>query len=131
SGAVTVNVDKDAPLLRPVAYDDVVTADDVEGSSTVTVKVLENDVDPDGVAADLELAVDEDLTGVTVTESKALEVQLTESAQVITYTVTDMDGLEAKAFVRVPGDQSRPHVKPGQGPLKATSGEPLTIDLEE
>ena len=42
-----------------------------------------------------------------------------------------MDGLEAKAFVRVPGDQSRPHVKPGLGPLKATSGEPLTIDLAD
>ncbi|MFD2797441.1 Ig-like domain-containing protein [Promicromonospora vindobonensis] len=131
SGAITVNVDQDAPLLRPIAHDDVVTADDVEGSSSVTVKVLDNDVDPDGVAADLEVAVDESLDGVTVTESSSLEVQLTESARVITYTVTDMDGLEAKAFVRVPGDQSRPHVKPGQGPLKATSGEPLTIDLAE
>jgi hypothetical protein len=129
SGAITVNVDQDAPLLRPIAHDDVVTADDVEGSSSVTVKVLDNDVDPDGVASDLEVAVDDSLEGVRVTESSSLEVQLTESARVITYTVTDMDGLEAKAFVRVPGDQSRPHVKPGQGPLKATSGEPLTIDL--
>ncbi|MFD2026647.1 Ig-like domain-containing protein [Promicromonospora aerolata] len=131
SGAVTVNVDQDAPLLRPIAHDDVVTADDVEGSSSVSVTVLANDVDPDGVAADLEVAVDESLDGVRVTEENQLEVQLTESARVITYTVTDMDGLEAKAFVRVPGDQSRPHVKPGQGPLKATSGEPLTIDLAE
>ena len=131
SGAVTVNVDRDAPLLRPIAHDDVVTADDVEGSSSVSVTVLANDVDPDGVAADLEVAVDESLEGVRVTEENQLEVQLTESARVITYTVTDMDGLEAKAFVRVPGDQSRPHVKPGQGPLKATSGEPLTIDLAE
>ncbi|MFC8798730.1 Ig-like domain-containing protein [Promicromonospora sp. NPDC057138] len=131
TGAITVNVDPDAPLLRPVGHDDVVTADDVEGSSSVTVKVLDNDVDPDGVAADLKVAVDEGLEGVTVTDSNALEIQLGERAQVITYTVTDMDGLEAKAFVRVPGDQSRPHVKPGQGPLKATSGEPLTIDLAD
>jgi hypothetical protein len=58
-------------------------------------------------------------------------VQLTQSARVITYTVTDMDGLEAKAFIRVPGDQSRPHVKPGLDPLKATSGEPLTIELAD
>ncbi|MEU4361354.1 Ig-like domain-containing protein [Promicromonospora sp. NPDC023987] len=131
SGAITVNVDQDAPLLRPVAHDDVVTADDVEGASSVTVKVLDNDVDPDGVAADLGVTVDESVEGATVTESNSLEVELTESARVITYTVTDMDGLEAKAFVRVPGDQSRPHVKPGQGPLKATSGEPLTIELAE
>ncbi|WP_454851511.1 Ig-like domain-containing protein [Promicromonospora soli] len=131
SGAITVNADEDAPLLHPVAHDDVVTADDVEGASSVTVKVLENDVDPDGVAADLDVTVDEGVEGVTITESKAIEVQLTESARVITYTVTDMDGLEAKAFVRVPGDQSRPHVKSGIGPLQATSGEPLTIDLEK
>ncbi|WP_454855652.1 Ig-like domain-containing protein [Promicromonospora soli] len=131
SGAITVNVDQDAPLLRPIAHDDVVTADAVEGSSSVTVNVLENDLDPDGVPADLEVAVDEGLEGVTVTDTRALQVQLTEGARVITYTVTDMDGLEAKAFVRVPGDQSRPHVKPGLEPLKATSGEPLTIDLAD
>ncbi|NNH51324.1 fibronectin type III domain-containing protein [Promicromonospora citrea] len=129
SGAITVNVDREAPLLRPVASDDVVTADDVQGASSVTVNVLANDVDPDGVAAELEVSVAEGLEGVTVTEEKQLRIELAPSAQVITYTVTDMDGLEAKAFVRVPGDQSRPHVKPGLEPLKATTGEPLTIDL--
>ncbi|MFD6138585.1 Ig-like domain-containing protein [Promicromonospora sp. NPDC060271] len=131
TGAITVKVDEDAPLLRPVAHDDVVTADDVKGAAAVTVHVLENDVDPDGVAADLDVAVDEGLEGVTVTGSKAVKVQLTAKARVITYTVTDMDGQSAKAFVRVPGNQSRPHVKPGLDPLKATSGEPLTIDLAD
>ncbi|WP_036964539.1 Ig-like domain-containing protein [Promicromonospora kroppenstedtii] len=131
SGAISVNVDQNAPLLRPIAHDDVITSDDVEGSSTVTVDVKANDIDPDGVAADLELSIDPDLEGVRITDEGLLEVQLTESAQVITYTVTDMDGLEAKAFVRVPGDQARPHIKPGLEPLKATSGEPLTIDLAE
>ncbi|MCP2263725.1 Fibronectin type III domain-containing protein, partial [Promicromonospora thailandica] len=131
SGAITVDVDREAPLLRPVATDDVVTADDVQGSSSVTVNVLANDVDPDGVAAELDVSVAEGLEGVTVTEEKQLVIELGSSAQVITYTVTDMDGLEAKAFVRVPGDQSRPHVKPGLKPLKATTGEPLTIDLAD
>ncbi|MEV0951289.1 Ig-like domain-containing protein [Promicromonospora sp. NPDC050249] len=131
SGAITLNVDPKAPLLRPIAHDDVVTADDVQGSTHVTVDVLANDVDPDGVAADLEVAVDPALEGVTVTDDGAVRVQLTQDARVITYTVTDMDDLEAKAFVRVPGNQMRPHVKPGQGALKATSGEPLTIDIAE
>ncbi|MEV0951734.1 Ig-like domain-containing protein [Promicromonospora sp. NPDC050249] len=130
-GAITVNVKSDAPLLRPIAYDDVVTSDDVEGDSSVTIDVLANDVDPDGVAAELDVAVDPPLEGVRVTEKGLLEVQLTSSTQVITYTVTDMDGLKAKAFVRVPGDQERPHLKPGLEPLKATSGEPLTIELED
>ncbi|WP_033326949.1 Ig-like domain-containing protein [Promicromonospora sukumoe] len=131
SGAISVNVDQNAPLLRPIAHDDVVTADDVEGSSTVTVDVKANDIDPDGVAADLELSIDPDLEGVRITDEGMVEVELTQNARVITYTVTDMDGLEAKAFVRVPGDQARPHIKPGQEPLKATSGEPLTIDLAD
>jgi hypothetical protein len=130
-GAITVNVNSKAPLLRPIAYDDVVTSDNVEGDSSVTIDVLANDVDPDGVAAELDVAVDPPLEGVSVTEEGLLEVQLTESTQVITYTVTDMDGLTAKAFVRVPGDQQRPHLKPGLDPLKATSGEPLTIELED
>ncbi|MEU4385511.1 Ig-like domain-containing protein [Promicromonospora sp. NPDC023805] len=131
SGAITLNVDPDAPLLRPIAYDDVVTADNVEGSSSVTVKVLDNDSDPDGVGADLDVTVDPGLEGVTVTDSNAIKVQLTEDAQVITYTVTDMDDQEAKAFVRVPGNQARPHIKPGLDPLKAFSGDPLTIELKD
>jgi fibronectin type 3 domain-containing protein len=131
SGAITLNVDRNAPLLRPIAHDDVVTTDEVEGSTTVTVDPLANDVDPDGVAADLEVAVDPSLEGVTVTEDGAVRVRLGPDARVITYTVTDMDDLEAKAFIRVPGNQARPHVKPGQRALRATSGEPLTIDLAE
>ncbi|MFD7308399.1 Ig-like domain-containing protein [Promicromonospora sp. NPDC059942] len=131
SGAITVNVDANAPLLRPIAHDDVVTVDDVEGSSSVTLDVLANDVDPDGVAADLKVSLDADREGVSVTESGSVKVELAQDAQVITYTVTDIDGLEAKAFIRVPGDQARPHVKPGLQPLKATSGEPLTIDIAD
>ncbi len=131
SGAITVNADENAPLLRPIARDDVVTVDNIEGSASVTVDVLANDTDPDGVAADLEISVDPSLENVQITDEGKIQVLLTESTQVITYTVTDMDDLEAKAFVRVPGDQSRPHIKPGLEPLKATSGEPLTIDLAD
>ncbi|MFE5294360.1 Ig-like domain-containing protein [Isoptericola sp. NPDC056618] len=129
TGSVTVTVDADAPLLRPVAKDDVVTAEQVRDASTVTVDVLGNDVDPDGVASDLEVSVDQGASGVTVREDGQVQVALTPRAQVITYTVTDVDGLQAKAFVRVPGDQSRPYVKPGSTPLQAVSGEPLTVEL--
>ncbi|MFE5336399.1 Ig-like domain-containing protein [Isoptericola sp. NPDC056573] len=131
TGSVTVNVDADAPLLRPVAKDDVVTAEQVRDASTVTVDVLANDVDPDGVGADLEVSVDQASEGVTVREDGQVQVALTPQAQVITYTVTDVDGLQAKAFVRVPGDQSRPYVKPGSTPLQAVSGEPLPVELGE
>jgi hypothetical protein len=131
TGAITVTVDEEAPLLRPVATDDVVSADQVEGETSVTVDVLANDVDPDGVGADLEVSVDTPSDQVTVTQDGSVQVRLGERAQVVTYTVTDVDGLTANAFVRVPADQSRPYVRPGLDPLQATSGEPLTIDLAE
>jgi hypothetical protein len=134
TGAITVNVDDEAPLLKPIARDDVVTADQVEGATSVTVDVLANDVDPDGVAADLDVSVDEGTEGtegVTVGQDGQVTVELAPAARVIAYTVTDMDGLEAKAFVRVPGDQSRPYLKPGLDPLQATSGEPLAVELGE
>ncbi|WP_277208401.1 Ig-like domain-containing protein [Isoptericola croceus] len=131
TGAIRLVVDEEAPLLRPIAVDDVVTADEVQGATSVTVDVLANDIDPDGVAADLTVTVDEELDGVEVTEDGHVTVALTADARVITYTVTDIDGLQAKAFVRVPGDQARPYLQPGLDPLQATSGEPLTIDLEE
>ncbi|WP_402372614.1 Ig-like domain-containing protein [Isoptericola rhizosphaerae] len=131
TGAISLTVDAEAPLLRPVAVDDVVTADQVQGSASVTVDVLANDVDPDGVGADLTVTVDEGLEGVEVTEDGQISVALAADARVITYTVTDIDGLQAKAFVRVPGDQARPYLQPGMDPVQTTSGEPLTIDLAE
>ncbi len=131
TGAISLVVDDEAPLLRPVAADDVVTADQVQGSASVTVDVLANDVDPDGVGADLTVTVDEGLEGVEVTEDGQISVALAADARVITYTVTDIDGLQAKAFVRVPGDQARPYLQPGMDPVQTTSGEPLTIDLAE
>ncbi|WP_125773473.1 Ig-like domain-containing protein [Antribacter gilvus] len=130
AGSITIDVAQDAPLLRPIARDDVVPADAVTGS-TVTVDALRNDSDPDGVASDLELAVD--AATATVDEDGQIVVELTDVPQVIEYTITDMDDLQAKAYLRVPGDPSRmgPHLKPGLAPLEAISGEPLDIDLTQ
>ncbi|SKC34984.1 Ig-like domain-containing protein [Krasilnikoviella flava] len=129
TGSITVTVDAEAPLLKPIAHDDVVTAGQIRDASTVTVDVLANDVDPDGVGADLEVSVDRASEGVTVGDDGTIQVAVRATAQVVTYTVTDVDGLQAKAFVRVPGDQSRPYLKPGSTPLQAVSGEPLTVEL--
>ncbi|WP_240643830.1 Ig-like domain-containing protein [Antribacter gilvus] len=130
AGTITVAVAQDAPLLRPVARDDVVPADAVTGQ-TVTVDALRNDVDPDGVASDLELTVD--APTATVSETGEVVVELTDAPQVIEYTVTDMDDLQAKAFLRIPGDPSRmgPHLRADLQPLEAISGVPLDIDLTQ
>jgi len=134
TGAITVEVAKDAPLLRPVARDDVVPPSDVT-SDTVTVDVLRNDADPDGVAADLEVAITDGSgalpDGVTLGEGGEVTVALTEEPQVFTYTVTDMDGLTAKAFLRVPRDGSLPHLRQPVKALKTFAGETLEIDIAE
>lgn len=130
TGAITVGVAADAPLLRPIARDDIVPIGDVE-TGTVTVDVLRNDSDPDGVPADLELSVEPG--NASVTDEGEVAVALTDEPQIVEYTVTDRDGLEATAFVRVPGDPSRmgPHLRPDLQPLDAISGQPLDIDITQ
>ncbi|MBE1877575.1 fibronectin type III domain-containing protein, partial [Myceligenerans pegani] len=130
-GVITVRVSRDAPLVPPVANDDVLSVPDVVGKESVTVDVLVNDVDPDGVAADLEVSLGVDAGEATLSEDGKITVPTTPDLQIITYTVTDMDGLESSAFIRVPGDSLTPHLKPGLEPLEAISGEPLEIDLND
>ncbi|WP_253691243.1 Ig-like domain-containing protein [Cellulosimicrobium protaetiae] len=129
TGAVTVNVAADAPLLPPVARDDTVPVEDILGKTEVTVPVLDNDEDPDGAAT--ELTVTTDATTTTVTDTGELVVTLTENRQVVTYTVTDVDGLTAKAFVKVPGlTDQKPTLRPGTR-LEVLAGESLPIDITE
>ncbi|MFP3714543.1 Ig-like domain-containing protein [Puerhibacterium sp. TATVAM-FAB25] len=130
--AITVTTSSEAPLLRPVARDDVVTMEEAYGSPTVDVDVLANDEDPDGTADALTVTVDDER--VTVADDGGLEVPVTDRRQIITYTVTDTDGLEAHAFVHVPavpgGNRPLPVITPGP-PLEVVAGEPLTLDLAE
>ena len=136
--AVTVKTRADAPLLRPVAEDDVVSDEQAYAAKeAVTVDVRANDADPDGTADALEVSVDEATAaaGVRVTDDGALAVPVTAERQVVTYTVTDMDGLEAKAFVHVPGvlkedQRPLPHLKKA-APIEVVAGEPFTLDLEK
>ncbi|GAA1850026.1 Ig-like domain-containing protein [Myceligenerans crystallogenes] len=128
-GTITVKVSDNAPLVPPVANDDVLAVPDVVGQDSVVVDVLANDSDPDGVASELEVSLPGRAAGATLTEDGRIEIAVTGKLQVITYTVTDLDGQESSAFVRVPGDLLTPHLKPGLDPLKAISGEPLAIDL--
>ncbi|WP_240930403.1 Ig-like domain-containing protein [Isoptericola sp. BMS4] len=130
SASVSVTVAKDAPLQPPVARDDSVVVADILGQTSVTVPVLDNDEDPDGAADDL--TVETSAESATVSPEGEIEVALTEDRQVITYTVTDVDGLTAKAFLVVPGQAStQPILKPGQAPLEVKSGESLDIDIAD
>lgn len=130
SAAVSVTVAADAPLLPPIARDDSVPVAEILGRTSVTVPVLDNDEDPDGAASELEVTTD--APTATVTEDGEVEVELTASRQVVTYMVTDVDGLQAKAFLVVPGlTDAEPILRPGQAPLEVLSGEPLEIDITD
>ncbi|WP_240643829.1 Ig-like domain-containing protein [Antribacter gilvus] len=127
TGAITVEVADDAPLRRPVARDDEIPAGAVT-SDTVTVAVLLNDVDPDGLASDLEVRADAE--GVTV-DGGQVTVLLGDAPRIVPYTVTDQDGLSATAYLRVPRDGSWPHLRDDLVPPEVVGGEPFTIELDE
>lgn len=125
----TVQVDPHAPLQAPEAADDLVTAK--EGGRKVgdpiEVDVLANDVDPDGDGAALTVSCQQ--SGVSV-KGKKLVIPAPSKRQLVLYTVTDQDGLSANAIVNVPGvSEQKPYIDPDTVPIKAKSGETLTVDL--
>ncbi|WP_068202585.1 Ig-like domain-containing protein [Isoptericola dokdonensis] len=146
-GTVSVEVAEDAPLLAPVARDDVVLPDDVTAEMTeVSIVALANDEDPDGSADELVVTVDS--PQATVDEEGVVTVPLTTERQLLTYTVTDQDGLAAKAFLQVPPlasaaaprpEEEQEHEDVGPAPrlkdsfvaLEVESGETLTINLTD
>ncbi len=128
-GVLTVQVRDKAPLRAPIARDDVVTAAETLGRNTVSVDVLANDSDPDGVSEDLEVNSGE--RGVTVTGGK-LDIALDKTRRVVLYTVTDVDGLTSRAVVSVPGTSDlRPVVDPGAPVVKVVAGKSVEVALAD
>lgn len=142
TAAVSVEAALDAPLLPPVAVDDVVAAEEVLGQDAVEVDVLANDSDPDGTIDDLEVQTAAD--GATVSENGTITVPVTTRRQVITYTVTDVDGQVGIAFVLVPAglvtpedeqnedeDEPRPApvLRPGMPTPEVLAGEEIVLTV--
>ena len=128
-GQLTVDVRPDTPLQVPIARDDVVPSQDIAGKQEISVDVLANDEDPDGSADALTVAVAAE--GVRV-KGGSVTVPLKPERQVIVYTVTDVDKLDGKAVIAVPGTADRlPTLRPEKIPAKVTAGQTLTISLAE
>lgn len=126
-GVVTITADQNVPPVAPIARDDYISASEIVGLDSVDVPVLVNDVDPDGVASDLTVTVD---APATVTGGDIVNVPLAADRQIILYTVTDPDGLSARAAVVVPGkDQIPPQLNPAMVPAEVKGGETLTVDF--
>ena len=135
TGQIKITTDAKAPLMPPVAVDDVVTATDVAGKDVVEVDVRENDYDPDGVITDAEVTVPD--YGVPEDESATVrggkvQVPVGANLQHIRYQVTDTDDQSGWAMITVPGRaDSVPALKAGVQPQQVQAGELLELDVNE
>lgn len=126
-GTLSVKVDPGTPQAAPIARDDKVLAADIGDDGTSVVHILDNDEDPDGVAS--QLTIDIDPLEATLNSDSTVTVTAQEAAQVITYTITDADGLEASAFILVPGVGDTPPRLMSAAPIEVDSGETKLINL--
>ena len=129
-GVLTVHVSPDAVTRPPVAEDDLVSADQINGKTSLEVDVLANDYDPDGSTQDLKVATSD--PNASVTGGNKVTVQFTDQRQVLLYTITDLDGQVGRGAIVVPPvDSTPPHLDPTKIPLKVKAGELLTMNLRE
>ncbi|MCM3778156.1 Ig-like domain-containing protein [Microbacterium hydrocarbonoxydans] len=129
SAVLQITVDEDVPLQAPVARDDRVRPEDLKDDSlTAEVDILKNDEDPDGTTDALDVTLG---AGATQLDNGLVRVTVQEEQQLIRYTLTDRDGLEASAFIFVPGESGlRPTVDVTK-PVEVISGETKALPLSE
>ncbi|MDT0182708.1 Ig-like domain-containing protein [Microbacterium sp. ARD31] len=123
-----VTVDEDVPLLRPIARDDRVLPEDVDGP-TVDLEVLANDEDPDGTVAALTVEVDDPVAQAR--PDGTVRITLDDEEHLVTYTITDEDGQIASAFIRVPSLDDLPPTLITTTGIEVDSGETVEIPLSE
>jgi len=135
SNFLTVIVDPDAPLARPIAEDTVLGLSDILGRDSVDVNVLAGVFFAEGASGDLDLAV---LPGygdrASVTDGKRIRVEIADTSQIIPFVVSHPDdaSVTAYAFIRVPGfADALPQLRKGAPKLTVTSGESLAIELND
>lgn len=130
-GTLKVMVRSDAPQLPPIARDDRVTFAETLGKTVVDVPVLKNDEDADGVAGELAISFPQPAPTARVTGTGTVSVTLGDEAQIIPYTVTDVDGLSSTAFIMLPGLKDQGPALRSSAPLEVVSGQLLTMNLQE
>ncbi|WP_308492629.1 Ig-like domain-containing protein [Microbacterium terrisoli] len=128
TGVLQISVDKDVPLMAPIARDDLVQADQIKDGSA-TLDLLANDEDPDGTTDALTVAVSDD--AVTRQSDGTFRVPVTDAEQLIMYTVTDQDGLKASAFIHVPSLATLPPALISTKAVTVKSGQKIELPLRD
>ncbi len=128
TGTVMLTVADDATLQPPVAKDDPLPRDDLEIDVPLDVPVLENDRDVDGDPSELTVSI---VTGPGRVVGEAVQVTPSDTFQVVTYRVTDIDGLTAEAFVAVPPVRDRAPFLASAEPVQVRSGIEQQLPLRD
>ena len=129
TATLQITVDEEVPLQAPIARDDRLQPSDLkDGGLSADLEILKNDEDPDGTKDRLEVTVD---SGGTLLGNGKVRVTVTDELQLIRYTLTDPDGLQASAFIFVPSRSGLRPALTSTKPVEVVSGETKKLPLSE
>lgn len=137
TATLTVNVDANAPIDPPTAYDYRVPAAATIDKKSVDVDVSQWIANPSGTADELQIGVDPSAADHAHVKggkgSTTISVDLTDEARAVPYTVTNTTyGITSTAFIQVPAyGVFPPTLRPKAPALKVNAHETITINIAD
>ena len=135
SNFITLDVQAQAPLAKPVISDAVVSLTDILGHNSVDVNVMANAFFADGPVSSLRPTIVNGYGATArVISSNTVRVQVLAQSQIIPFSVAHPDdpSITSTAFIWVPGtDDALPQRKRGVAPLTVVSEQALRINLND
>lgn len=137
TGTLTVQVDANAPIDPPTAYDYRVPAAATIDKKSVDVDVSQWIANPSGTADELRVGVDPSAADHAHVKggkgSTTISVDLTDEARAVPYTVTNTTyGITSTAFIQVPAYGVFPPIlRPKAPALKVNARETITINIAD
>ncbi|MCF2562378.1 fibronectin type III domain-containing protein [Bifidobacterium boum] len=137
TATLTVNVDANAPIDPPTAYDYRVSAAATIDKKSVDVDVSQWIANPSGTADELQVGVDPSAADHAHVKggkgSTTISVDLTDETRAVPYTVTNTTyGITSTAFIQVPAyGVFPPTLRPKAPALKVNAHETITINIAD
>ena len=137
TATLTVNVDGNAPIDPPTAYDYRVPAAATIDKKSVDVDVSQWIANPSGTADELQVGVDPSAADHAHVKdgkgSTTISVDLTDETRAVPYTVTNTTyGITSTAFIQVPAyGVFPPTLRPKAPALKVNAHETITINIAD
>ena len=137
TATLTVNVDANAPIDPPTAYDYRVPAAATIDKKSVDVDVSQWIANPSGTADELQVGVNPSAADHAHVKggkgSTTISVDLTDEARAVPYTVTNTTyGITSTAFIQVPAyGVFPPTLRPKAPALKVNAHETITINIAD